>query len=234
MRRARSGIPEAARPRSHRHRARAAARGARRQARPMPKRLRLAYERIVALDPYDAGAHTALGRLAMKKTQTEIAVREFKAAMALQPADRAAAHCDLGEAYLRDRPGRRRETRSAGRARARAHLRARAGTAPQGDPVEARRGTEAMTGRDSRAGDTARRCGWPSALARGRRARAVRGRAGDRRARLALRRPAVDVRAHPLPGVDDAAAAASAARKTSRGSSTRPRRNRTSRAGSAP
>ena len=54
----------------------------------------------MALDPYDAAAHTGLGRLAMKKNQAEIAVREFKAAMALRPADRAAAHCDLGEALL--------------------------------------------------------------------------------------------------------------------------------------
>ena len=58
------------------------------------------YERVVALDPYDAAAHTGLGRLALKRNQPEIAVREFKAAMALQPADRAAAHCDLGEAFL--------------------------------------------------------------------------------------------------------------------------------------
>jgi Flp pilus assembly protein TadD len=59
-----------------------------------------AYARIVELDPYDAAAHTGLGRLAMKKNQGETAVREFKAAMALKPTDRAAAHCDLGEAYL--------------------------------------------------------------------------------------------------------------------------------------
>ena len=60
----------------------------------------VAYQRIVELDPYDASAHTGLGRLAMKKKQGDIAVREFKAAMALRPTDRAAAHCDLGEAYL--------------------------------------------------------------------------------------------------------------------------------------
>ena len=59
-----------------------------------------AYSRIVELDPYDAAAHTGLGRLAMKRNQAETAVREFKAAMALRPTDRAAAHCDLGEAYL--------------------------------------------------------------------------------------------------------------------------------------
>jgi cellulose synthase operon protein C len=60
----------------------------------------VAYQRIVELDPYDSPAHTGLGRLAMKKNQGEVAVREFKAAMALRPTDRAAAHCDLGEAFL--------------------------------------------------------------------------------------------------------------------------------------
>jgi cellulose synthase operon protein C len=59
----------------------------------------VAYERVVALDPFDTPAHTGLGRLAMKKNQPEVAIREFKAAMALRPTDRAAAHCDLGEAY---------------------------------------------------------------------------------------------------------------------------------------
>jgi tetratricopeptide (TPR) repeat protein len=60
----------------------------------------IAYERVVALDPFDPGAHTGLGRIAMKKNQVATAVREFTAAMALRPADRAAAHCDLGEALL--------------------------------------------------------------------------------------------------------------------------------------
>ena len=60
----------------------------------------LAYERVVALDPFDTPAHTGLGRLAMKKNQPEVAIREFRAVMALRPTDRAAAHVDLGEAYV--------------------------------------------------------------------------------------------------------------------------------------
>jgi tetratricopeptide (TPR) repeat protein len=60
----------------------------------------LAYERVVSLDPSDAAAHTGLGRLALKKNQPDVAVREFRAALALGPADRAGAHCDLGEAYF--------------------------------------------------------------------------------------------------------------------------------------
>lgn len=62
--------------------------------------LLLAYDRVVALDPFDAPAHTGLGRLALTNNDAPTAVRELKAALAIGPADRAAAHCDLGEAYL--------------------------------------------------------------------------------------------------------------------------------------
>ena len=60
----------------------------------------MAYERVVALDPSDAPAHTGLGRLALEKKQADVAIREFRAALALGPADRAGAHCNLGEAYF--------------------------------------------------------------------------------------------------------------------------------------
>jgi tetratricopeptide (TPR) repeat protein len=60
----------------------------------------LAYERVVSLDPSDAVAHTGLGKLALETKQVDVAIREFKAALALGPADRAGAHCNLGEAYL--------------------------------------------------------------------------------------------------------------------------------------
>jgi len=60
-----------------------------------------AYERIVMLDPYDAGAHTAFGRLAAGRDDVGLATREFRAALAAGPVDRASAHCDLGEVYLR-------------------------------------------------------------------------------------------------------------------------------------
>jgi tetratricopeptide (TPR) repeat protein len=61
----------------------------------------LAYERVAGLDPFDAGAHTALGRLALERNETAMAVREFRAALAVGPLDVAAAHCDLAEGYLR-------------------------------------------------------------------------------------------------------------------------------------
>ncbi len=59
-----------------------------------------AYERIVAIDPFDPAAHSGLGQLALKDNQPQTAIREFKAALAIGPADKASAHCDLGEAYL--------------------------------------------------------------------------------------------------------------------------------------
>jgi len=59
-----------------------------------------AYDRIVAIDPFDPAAHRGLGQLALKSKQAETAVREFKAALAIGPPDKASAHCDLAEAYL--------------------------------------------------------------------------------------------------------------------------------------
>jgi tetratricopeptide (TPR) repeat protein len=66
-----------------------------------PARLRPVYERIVAIDPFDAEAHTRLGRLAMDRNQFEVAQREFRAVVALAPVDRAAAYTDLAESYYK-------------------------------------------------------------------------------------------------------------------------------------
>ena len=60
----------------------------------------VALERIVALDPFDAHAHTGLGRLALQRGDAFIAAREFRAAILTGAADKASAHCDLGESYL--------------------------------------------------------------------------------------------------------------------------------------
>ena len=62
--------------------------------------LQLAWDRIVALDPFDAAAHSGSGQLAMKRRDSAVAMREFKAALLTNVADKAKAHCDLGEAYL--------------------------------------------------------------------------------------------------------------------------------------
>jgi tetratricopeptide (TPR) repeat protein len=64
-------------------------------------RTRPVYERIVAIDPFDAGAHATLGRLALQGGDAETAIRSFRTVLALKPIDQAAAHTDLAEAYLR-------------------------------------------------------------------------------------------------------------------------------------
>jgi tetratricopeptide (TPR) repeat protein len=66
-----------------------------------PVTLRPVYERIAAIDPYDAGAHSVLGGLAMQRNEPETAAREFRAVLALGPVDRAAAMTDLAESYLK-------------------------------------------------------------------------------------------------------------------------------------
>jgi tetratricopeptide (TPR) repeat protein len=74
-----------------------------------PARLQPVYQRIVAIDPFDADAHAALGRIAMDANQPDMAVREFKAVVALGPVDQAAAYTDLAESLLKS--GKRGEAR---------------------------------------------------------------------------------------------------------------------------
>lgn len=59
-----------------------------------------ALERIVSIDPFDPAAHTAWGQIAMKQQNAVLASREFHAALESGATDKAAAHCDLAEAYL--------------------------------------------------------------------------------------------------------------------------------------
>src|SRR5687768_11717936 len=65
-----------------------------------PARLIAAYERIAQLDPFDAANHSKLGRLKMQAGDARTAVREFRAAIAANTLDPAAAHSDLAEGYL--------------------------------------------------------------------------------------------------------------------------------------
>jgi tetratricopeptide (TPR) repeat protein len=64
------------------------------------QRMWLAYSRIVEIDPFDAGSHAALAKLALARKDGPVALREARAALAAGPVDRAAAHCDLGESYI--------------------------------------------------------------------------------------------------------------------------------------
>jgi Tfp pilus assembly protein PilF len=66
-----------------------------------PARMSPVYARIAAIDPFDAEAHAVLGRLAMERNEAEIAAREFRTVLALNPVDRAAAHTDLAESYFK-------------------------------------------------------------------------------------------------------------------------------------
>ena len=74
-----------------------------------PARLRPVYERVVALDPFDADAHATLGRLAMQRNEADAAAREFRTVIALGPVDRAAALTDLAESYFKE--GKRAEAK---------------------------------------------------------------------------------------------------------------------------
>jgi cellulose synthase operon protein C len=72
-------------------------------------KLRPVFERIASIDPFDAEAHTALGRYALQQNDAEAASREFRAVIALGPVDRAAAYTDLAESYFKS--GKRAEAK---------------------------------------------------------------------------------------------------------------------------
>jgi cellulose synthase operon protein C len=80
-----------------------------------PARLRPAYQRIVAIDPFDAEAQAQVGRLSMALNQPQLAVRHFKAVIGLKPVDAASAHTDLAESQLKSgqRADARRQTLAA-------------------------------------------------------------------------------------------------------------------------
>jgi tetratricopeptide (TPR) repeat protein len=74
-----------------------------------PAKVKPVYQRIVAIDPFDAEAHATLGRLAMQRADADSAAREFRAVLALGPVDEAAARTDLAESYFK--AGRRPEAK---------------------------------------------------------------------------------------------------------------------------
>jgi tetratricopeptide (TPR) repeat protein len=72
-------------------------------------RLLRAQTRVAELDPFDAAAHTAIGRQALADGDVDVAVRWFRVALAAGARDPVAAHTDLAEAYWRG--GARAEAR---------------------------------------------------------------------------------------------------------------------------
>jgi tetratricopeptide (TPR) repeat protein len=63
--------------------------------------LDFALTRIADLDPFDADAHSQLGRRQLAQNHVDRAIIEFQAALALGPANQVEAHTDLGEAFLK-------------------------------------------------------------------------------------------------------------------------------------
>ena len=61
-------------------------------------RRRSALAKVVAIDPFDAAAHSELGRFALADGRVPDAVHSFRVAVAAGASDRAGAHADLGEA----------------------------------------------------------------------------------------------------------------------------------------
>jgi len=57
-----------------------------------------ALARVVAVDPFDAAAHSELGRTALAAGRVPEALQAFRVAVAAGAQDRAGAHADLGEA----------------------------------------------------------------------------------------------------------------------------------------
>lgn len=57
-----------------------------------------ALAKVVAIDPFDAAAHSELGRYALADGRLPDALRAFRVAVAAGAQDRAGAHADLGEA----------------------------------------------------------------------------------------------------------------------------------------
>jgi cellulose synthase operon protein C len=65
-----------------------------------PARSAAAYERIVGIDPFDIDAALGLGRHSMKRNDAAAAIKAFRTVLAANPADKAMAYTELGEAYF--------------------------------------------------------------------------------------------------------------------------------------
>ena len=64
----------------------------------MPPAARRRWPELVAVDPFDAAAHSEVGRFALADGNVPAALQAFRVAVAAGAQDRAGAHADLGEA----------------------------------------------------------------------------------------------------------------------------------------
>ena len=189
----------------------------------------------------------------MARNDPEAASREFRTALALGPVDQAAAHTDLAESYFKS--GQREEAKkeiAARRSKSRRATSARR-------PAVAALGASAMTLKVRLEADTTDagadhertdgeeigsvplqpdrrvigRCSCGVAPHAAAHVAASRGSAAAERARQSLRRPAVALRAHPVP-LHHRRTNRRRLRRASRGTSTRRPPNRTCRDASRP
>jgi len=64
------------------------------------RRLQIAYERLIEIDPFDPIPHQVLGRFALEDGRIDVAILELTVALSLGPVDRVAVYSDLAEGFL--------------------------------------------------------------------------------------------------------------------------------------
>ena len=64
------------------------------------RRMNLAYDRVIGIDPFDPVPHLAIGRMALARGDADAAVLEFSVALEAGPVDRVSAWSDLAESHL--------------------------------------------------------------------------------------------------------------------------------------
>ena len=64
------------------------------------RRMALAYDRVIGIDPFDPVPHLAIGRMALARSDADTAALEFTVALAAGPVDRVSAWSDLAESHL--------------------------------------------------------------------------------------------------------------------------------------
>ena len=64
------------------------------------RRMSLAYDRVIGIDPFDPAPHVAIGRMALARGDADTAALEFSVALEAGTVDRVSAWCDLAESHL--------------------------------------------------------------------------------------------------------------------------------------
>lgn len=64
------------------------------------RRMSLAYDRLIGIDPFDPVPHLAIGRMALARGDGDTAALEFSVALEAGPVDRVSAWCDLAASHL--------------------------------------------------------------------------------------------------------------------------------------